>query len=181
MTDLKQVSYNKLEQLPLIPSSIISYLITNNEEAWKLLYYNSADAWSKSNLTRQQKGLIVYDGVRRVEDCRVFLDTGADSAIVEQVSFLRIGVLDYIPVNHVIGHVSVGIECYSHYLINTMNNYQTRIDAIMHSVIETLNGADIPNMARLFFDSSFNVRSKMTTIGFSPFKGKLAVMCSWSR
>lgn len=181
MTDLRQESYNKLELLPLIPHSVVAYLIENNDLVFKLLKYNSPDAWEQPNLTKAEKRALIYDGVKKPEECRIFMDTGQDSAITEQISILRISVLEFVPVNYVYGYTSLGVEVYCHYLCNTLNNYQVRTDAIIQSVIATINGADIENTSRLFFDSSKNSRVKLVTVGVSPFKGKAATLCTWNQ
>ena len=178
MTDIRQEDYIKLELLPLIPASVVEYLMDNNELMWKLLYYNTNDAWSKSNLTKAQKSALIYDGSDSPENFRVFLDTGQDSAITEQISILRISTVSYVPRNHIIGYYELGIEVYSHYQINTLSNYQVRTDAIIASVIGTINGANIENTSRLFFDASKNPRCKVMTIGTAPFKGKGAILCT---
>ena len=183
MTDYIQDNYNKLDLIPLIPHSIVAYLIDNNELLFKLLKYNTADAWSSSNanLTREEKGLLIYDGIKKVEDCRIFLDTGQDSAITSQISSLRISVVDYVPYNHVIGYCVIGVEVYCHYLINTLSDYTLRCDRIMQQVISTINGADIPNTSRLYFDASKNSKARLSTIGTSPYKGKLAILSTWAK
>lgn len=181
MTDLIQDSYNKLTLLPLVPASIVEYLIANNETVFKLLYWNSPDAWNKANLTTAEKRALVYNGTGPVEDYRIFLDTGQDSSMTEQISILRISVLEFEPRNHIIGYISVLIEVYCHYLLNSLSNYTIRTDAIIQSVLSTINGAEIANTSRLYFDASQNRRSKLFTIGTSPYKGKGALVCSWNQ
>lgn len=180
MTDLIQESYNKLTLLPLVPASIVEYLISNNEMVFKLLYYNSPDAWNKANLTASEKRSLIYNGTGPVENYRIFLDTGQDAAMTDQISILRVSVLEFEPKNYVIGYISILIEVYCHYLVNTMDNYCVRTDSIIQSVISSLNGAEIPHTSRLYFDSSQNRRSKIFTTGTSPFRGKAAIMCSWN-
>ncbi len=179
--DLRQESYNKLELLPLVPASIVDYLIDNNELVFKLLYYNSNDAWNKPNLTLTQKRSLIYNGSGNIEDYRIFLDVGQDVAWTDQVCILRISVLEYEPRNYVMGYISIAFEVYCHTLLNTLSNYQTRTDSIIQSVISTVNGAEIPNTSRLYFDSSQNPRSKIITVGTPPMKGKVAILCSWDR
>jgi hypothetical protein len=182
-TDITQDSYNKLNQLPLLPYNIVSYLIQNNELIWKILAYNDANCWKNDsthpNLTNEQKGQLVYDGIKKVTDCRVFLDTGQDYVWTEILSILRISILDFSPSNKVYGYVSIGIEAYAHYQISTLSNYQVRTDTMVQSVISTLNGADVQGLGRLYFDARPSGKARIATIGQSPYKGKLAVMCNW--
>jgi len=175
--------YNQLNLLPDIPYKIIAYLVENNDLIWKLLKYNDADAWksdsSHPTLSKAEKGQLIFDGIKQETDCRVFLDTGQQSAWSDQVSILRISLFDVTPTNHIMARFSVAIEVYCHYLINTLSNYKPRDLAVIQSIIKSINGVDgIGGVGRLYFDASINPRSKITTIGKSPFKGKLALLCN---
>lgn len=178
MTDIRQESYNKFENLPLISYSIIKYLIDNDDEIWKLLKYNSSDAWNKPVLTKAQKGALVYDGSVNETDYRVFMDVGADNSWTIEACILRISPITAIPSNYVNGILSIGTEIYCHYKINTMSNYQTRIDTITQRLIQILNGADIDNVGRLYFDTKASSVCKSIVIGAIPFKGRATVFCN---
>jgi hypothetical protein len=182
-SDIRQDSYNKLTQLPLLSYNIVSYLLANNDDAWKLLFYNDPNCWKSDlahpNLTSAQKGALVYDGIKPITECRVFLDTGMDDVWNEEACQLRVAILEFSPTNYVYGYAVVGLETYCHYKINTLSNYQTRIETLLQSVVSTLNGADVSGLGRLYFDAHVNSRSRMSTIGQPPYKGKLTVMCNW--
>ena len=76
--------YNKFELFPTLSYNCISYLIEHNDLIWKLLSYTDANAYKDDSdhptLTKQQKGLLVYDGIKVETDCRVFMDSGQDYA-----------------------------------------------------------------------------------------------------
>jgi hypothetical protein len=178
MTDLRKEQYNKFTNLPLMSYSIIKYLIDNDDEIWKLLKYNSSDAWNKPNLTKAQKGALVYNGGENETDYRVFMDVGADNSWTIEACILRISPITALPANYVNGVISIGIEVYSHYKINTMSNYQTRIETITQRIIEILNGADIENVGRMYFDLDASPVCKSIVIGSIPFKGRATVFCN---
>lgn len=179
MSDLKQSEYNKFTYLPDIPYKIIEYLIQNDEIIWKLLYYNSPDAWNKPNLTNSQKGELIYNGVMPETDARVFLDYGQDDAWTDQITVLRVSVLEAVPTNYIWGHLKIGFEVYPHYKINQLSNYKTRSDMIIQRLIEVLNGADIGiGVGRLYFNYQSSNKSKMFMVGSAPFKGKAIILCN---
>jgi hypothetical protein len=178
MTDDRQDAYNTFENLPLISYSIIKYLIDNDDEIWKILQYNSPDAWNKSNLTKAQKGALVYNGTDDETKYRVFMDVGADNSWTIEACILRISPITALPANYVNGALSIGCEIYSHYKINTMSNYQTRIETVTQQLIKTLNGADIENVGRMYFDLKASPACKSIVIGAIPFKGRATIFCN---
>lgn len=179
MTDQVKDSYNKYKLFPNLAYNCASYLIDNNELIWKLLQHPTPDAWSKSNLTKKEKGALIYDGSPDETAYRVFLDVGIDTAMTIQATILRISPFELIPTNHIVGNISMGFEIYSHFRVNTLSNYTTRVDTIVQQLIETFNGQMIGGLGRLYFDASEYSRSKAITIGQIPYKGKVLIMCNW--
>jgi len=179
MTGTENNSYNKFELLPKISYNCISYLIENNELIWKLLHYTTPDAWNKTNLTKAEKGALIYAGQPDETSYRVFQDTGQDISWVKECAILRISVFELIPTTYVYGNISLGAEVYAHHKVNHMSNYQTRVDTIVQQLIETLNGAEIGGLGRLYFDASEYSRSKAITIGQIPYKGKVVIFQNW--
>jgi hypothetical protein len=178
MTDDRQDSYNKFENLPLISYSIIKYLIDNEDEMWKILKYTSPDAWDKPNLTKAEKGALVYAGQENETDFRVFMDVGNDNSWTVEACFIRISPITALPANYVNGALSIGCEVYSHYRINTMSNYQTRIETVTQRLIKILNGADIENVGRMYFDLKASPACKSIVIGAIPYKGRATIFCN---
>ena len=177
MTDINQEQYNKFTNLPLLSYNCISYLMENDELIWKLLKYNDAKAYSKADLTHAEKADLIYAGQENITDFRVFMDVGQDNSWLHESTVLRITPIELIPTNHIYGHVTMGFEVYSHYKINTLANYTTRIDTITQKLIEIFNGADIIGVGRLYFDAGEN-RSKAIIIGTIPMKGRALIMCN---
>jgi hypothetical protein len=178
-SDLRKDSYNKFEALPLFSYNCISYLIDHEEMLFKLLKYNDFDCWNKPNLTRAEKGALVYDGSPDETKFRVFMDVGADNSWLVEACILRISPLTITPTNYIYGNVSMGFEIYSHYKINQLSNYMTRIDYATQRIIEVMNGAEVEGLGRLYFDRRAMGGSKSIPIGAIPFRGRATIMCNW--
>lgn len=174
---------NNFTLFPLLSYNCINYLIDNNELIWKLLYYNDVHAYKSDdnhpNLTKIQKGELIYDGIKKETDCRIFMDSGQDYSWSERACFLRITPLRLRSLNNIVGNVSMGFEIYCHYGINQLSNYTTRLNVITQQLIETLNGAEIGGLGRLYFDSRSSSESKMQVMGQIPYKANGLVMCNW--
>jgi len=178
MLDITQDSYNKFTQFPNTSYNIIKYLIYNEEEMWKLLKYADADAWNKPNLTIQEKVALVYSGQPNETDFRLFNNLGQDNSWTVEACILRIAPATLLPTNHVNGHQSIVFEVYSHYKIITLSDYTNRNDVVTQRLIECLNGADIENVGRLYFDYRASPYCKSVAIGSIPFKGRGTIMCN---
>jgi hypothetical protein len=175
--------YNQFKDLPTFSYECIKYLMNNNDLVWKLLKYNDKDAWksdaSHPNLSIAQKGALIYNGASDQTPFRVFLDFGQDSAMTEQGAFLRISPVELIPKNYIQGNVTMAFEIYTHYLCNTLSNYQPRLDTMVQQLIEVFNGADISGLGRIYFDARANPKCRMSIGGEIPFRGKIITMCNW--
>jgi hypothetical protein len=178
--DFIKDSYNKYENFPDLSYNCIKYMLTNNDLIWRLLNYNDKDAWrldaTHSNLTAAQKGALIYDGSTDDTLFRVFMDVGYDSAWTIQVPIIRITPIELIPTNYVYGKVTMAFEIYSHYKINQLSNYQTRLNMLTQQIIEVFNGAEVGGIGRLFFDARASARSKMQIMGSIPYKGNCVYM-----
>ena len=172
--DIKKEGYNKFTNYSLFPYNCISYLIDDDESEiiWKLLYYNTPDAWGKSNLTKSQKGGLIYAGQADQTLYRVFLDTGMDDAWTKQSCLIRISPLELFPRDYVVGSIRIGVEVYAHFDINHLTNYTTRVDSITEHIISAFNGQVVEGLGRLYFH-------KTTTVGRLPFKGKATIFNNW--
>lgn len=167
--------YNTLDLMPLLSYNIISYLIDNNEMIWKILKYESSDAWNQTNLTASEKRALVFFGENNVEDYRVFMDSGLDSTWTKEVCILKVSIMEVRPKNKIIANAVIGFETYCHSKIWTMNNYQTRVDTIAKEIISTLNDAEIGGLGKIYFDNN----CKISLIGKIPFRGKGILMSNW--
>jgi len=178
--DARQDQYNKFQTFPLASYNIIKYLIANEDELWKILKYTDPDAWDKSNLTMQEKADLVYAGQPNETSFRVFNSVGMDNAWTVEACILCVSPITLIPQNYVYGYMSIGFEVYSHYKIVSMSNYTNRLDYVTQRLIETLNGADIDGIGRLYFDYKASTATKSIVIGAIPFKGRATIMCNYN-
>jgi hypothetical protein len=173
-----QESFNKYENLPYLPYNCISYLMKNNETIWRLLRYDDAKAYEKPDLTLSQKAELIYSGQENANDFRVFMDLGQDDSVLGEHTILRISVLELIPTNYVYGHTTMAMEIYTHYKLNTLANYTTRLDTILQQLIATFNGAEITGLGQMYFDARSSSKSRTSIIGTIPYKGKAITMCN---
>lgn len=182
--DSIQASYNKYTLLPNVPYNITTYLMNNDEFIWKLLKYDTNDAWNKENLTKAEKGALIYKGIGAPVNSgfRVFFDAGMDGAWDIITTILRISPVVVIPKNYITGTQSIRFEVYTHSNINMLSNYNPRNLSIIQKLIEVLNGADIEGIGRLFFDyrASSYCRLSGINIGNATYKGYELIMCNQS-
>jgi hypothetical protein len=184
--DSIQQAYNKYTLLPNIPYNIATYLMdsADAELIWKLLKYDTNDAWNKTNLAKSEKGALIYKGVGAPANSafRVFFDAGMDGAWEIQATILRISPVAIIPKTYVTGVQSIRFEVYTHSEINMLSNYNPRSLSIIQKLIETLNGADIEGIGRLFFDYKASQYCRLTgvNVGNATYKGYELIMCNQS-
>lgn len=169
-------TYNKFSGIDEIPYNCIEYLILNNETLWKLLKYTSPDAWSKSNVSNSDKGLMVYGGQEDATKFNVFLDVGIPDVWTHEVSVLRASLYELYPDNRNVGTVGILFEFYSHYKINHLSNYKTRIDMGTQQIIETMNGAVVGGIGKLHFDRMGFQNDRAYAGGQVPYKGRFILM-----
>ena len=178
-------SYSSIEEYPNLAYNIITHLMNDSgvEIIWKLLYYNDREAWredaSHPNLTPAQKRSLVYAGQENQEDFRVFLDFGMDDAWNAEACQIRISPLSLFPAARMIVSVSLALEAFCHFKLNTLSNHQTRVDIITQSMIKSLNGTDIGGVGVLYFNARASRVCSSTQIGQIPYRGRRTIMCNW--
>lgn len=145
-------SYNKLIGYEQIPYKIISYLIENNENLWKLLKYPQSDALERPNLTLAEKASLIYNGQEDSSEYKVFLFEKTDDLFEDRTSQIRIFNLNTDLINRTVGVQDVGIFIAVHDKINMLNNYTNRMDNIVKEIFFTLNGSEIGTLGVLFCD-----------------------------
>lgn len=184
VTDTKEI-YNDFENYPLFAYNCLAYLVENEDYnlLWKLLYYNDADAWKNDvghpNLTIIQKRNLIYAGQNDGTSYRAFIDFGLDDVWKVEACQIRISPIGLYPKNHIIGRLTMGFEVYSHFAINTLSNYTTRIDTITQLFVKAFNGTSVKGIGRLYFNSRASAQCGTSIIGAIPFKGKRTIMCNW--
>lgn len=172
--DTERIGYNKYEYYKNLSYNIISYLMKNNELIWKLLKYNTADAWSQTNLTLEEKGSLIYDGSDDSTGYHVFLDEGNPDVHTREDCIIRVSPMEMYPENKIVGTILIGCEVYAHYKVNTLSDYTTRVDTIVQEFLTTLNGVAIDGViGNLSFDRVMNQQIRQSMSGQTPFKGKI--------
>ena len=109
------------------------------------------------------------------------MDSGQSDAWTAESTVLCIYPMDIDPLNRTIGVVTMAFEVYSHYKINHLSNYTTRIDTIIQQLIYEFNGFNLGEVGRLEFDNRMGgLAQKMTSKGVTPYKGKYILMSTKS-
>jgi hypothetical protein len=168
-TDFNKYSYN-----------CISYLMDINETIWKLLYYDTPDAWNKADLTLAQKASLIYNGTDDASKARVFMDVGQPDVFTKEITIIRISPYSIFPENRSVGTVSIYFEVYSHYKANHLSDYTTRVDTITGEFLKTFNGAFVGGIGRLYFDRLGSQAVRAELGGQIPYRGKWIIMSNKS-
>jgi len=174
---LDREAYNSFNGYDEIPYQIINHLMDNNELIWKLLKYDAPDAYMKSNLTKQEKAKLIYNGEEITTDFKVFMDTGQNDAKVDEATILRISHWHIAPKNRTTGLITISFQSYSHYKINHLSNYKTRNDVIINELIKTMNGVQVKGgLGVLYFNGQRELTDRAIVTGQIPFIGKQLFM-----
>lgn len=184
MTDLTpnigETAYNNFRVFSKISYNCIKVLMEENELVWKLLKYTDPDAWNRADLAQAEKASIIYAGQQDTSEYRVFMDGKQPDVLVKEVSLLRIMPHYAIGLNRTIGYIEVSMEVFSHYKINHMSNYQTRIDTIAEELLATFNGVAIGGIGLMSFDKTVDQSSRLFQAGQIPFGGKQIIFSTFS-
>ena len=178
--DIGQTAYNDFSEIPTLSYKCIKYMMDNNELIWKLLKYTDADAWNKPNLTQEEKVSLIYAGQQDSSKYSVFMDGKQPDVLVEEKSLVRIMPHYAKGWGRTIGYIQVSMEVFSHYKINHMSNYQTRIDTITGELLGLFNGASIGNLGLLVFDATMDSSDRLFQAGQIPFGGKQIIFTTFS-
>ena len=178
--NIGSTAYNDFLAFPKISYNCIKLLMNNNELVWKLLKYTTADAWTKPNLTQEEKSALVYAGQLDASMYNVFMDGKQPDVLVSESTLLRIMPSYAVGVNRTIGLIQVSMEIFSHYHINHLSNYTTRIDTICGELLATFNGVDIGGLGLLVFDKMRDQSARLFEIGQSPFGGKQIIFTTYA-
>lgn len=153
----------------------------NNEIIWKLFKYNTPDALLKPNLTSAEKQNLIYTGFNW-DGSRWVLDESTDKAVWRQPfnddantdaqTMMRIFLSSIYPENRTVGVAYYTIELITHMkCIAIMSNLgdvdtekavtsENRVELLTQQVLETLNGAEVGGIGRIFFDTEGGYMTK---------------------
>jgi hypothetical protein len=181
MNNISDGSYAQYEWFDDVAYNCYDYLMKNNEMIWKLLYYDTPDAWNRNDLTTAEKASLIYNGQDDLTVARAFMDTGQPDVWTKEICIIRISPHSVFPDNRVVGTLSVIFEVFCHYKTNHLSNYKTRIDMVTQNFIKTFNGVNLGGVGRLFFDRLASYDNRMETGGQLPFKGRWMIMSNKSK
>jgi hypothetical protein len=184
MTTLTQeiglLAYNDFSQFSKLSYTCIKHMMQNNELIWKLLKYTSPDAWSKPDLTQEEKGALVYAGQQDSSKFNVFMDGKQPDVLVNECTLVRIMPNYAIGMNRTIGVIEISMEVFSHYKINHLSNYSTRIDTIAGELLALFNGSDVGALGLMAIDRMIDQSSRLFQAGQIPFGGKQIIFATYS-
>lgn len=170
-------SYAQYDDWDLFSMKCIDYLMDNDETIWKLLKYNTPDAWQKTDLTIPEKRALIYDGVADDTSLyHVFMDMGQPDVETSETCIIRIHPYSLNAPNRVVGTIMMMFEVYANYKINHLTNNRTRNDMIMKRFLQVFNGATIGGIGKLNLDTMGSYGSRLETGGQLPFRGKWLLM-----
>jgi hypothetical protein len=174
-------SYNKYKTTKRMGYNIISFLISNNEDMWKLLKYNKPNALSQPNLTQSEKLALIYRGEEQVRPFRVFRQWQLDDAFSEECTILKVYLSEIDPVDKFDGIASFCIDILTHSKVQTLDTGDNRIEVIFQQIIETLNGVNVGGIGQLFFDKkgSRNNRASLSLSNNRNYSGMNITMSTW--
>jgi len=149
--------YNKYSNIDMLSHNIVSYLLKNNEDIWKLLKYNTSNALSQPNLTKDDKSNLIYSGQTSEEPYRVFTKSLPIDATEYKQTQLRIWLGKILPTNNITGQIDMYIQIISHSSIITLDSYsRNRNEVMLRELISTLNGQEISGITPFSFNQLGN-------------------------
>lgn len=151
--DLDRIAYNKLTGFSDLCTNILNFLMAENENLWKLLFYDTPDALEKPNLTMEQKRSLIYGGVGDSEDYRVFRCPYMDDAVTKELTQMRHYVMTVTPENRSVSVIDFAFDCITHVKLSNLEGCQSRVERMVEEILSTVNGRDIDGVGRIFFDT----------------------------
>jgi hypothetical protein len=183
MTETQDIglgAYNDFSQFSKLSYNCIKYIMDNNELVWKLLKYTDPDAWNKPDLTQTEKAALIYAGQQDTTQFNVFMDSKQPDVQMKEATWLRISPNYAVGLNRTVGYIHMSMEVFSHYKINHMSNYQTRIDTIIQELLGVFNGADVGGLGLMFFNKMKDQSDRLFETGQIPFGGKQIIFTTYS-
>jgi len=173
-------AYNDFGEFSSLSYRCIKELMDKNEQVWKLLKYSGPDAWKENNLTQEEKAELIYAGQEDSSKYHVFMDGKQPDVMTDETCLLRIMPYYAVGLNRVIGYIEVSMEIFSHYKINHLSNYKTRIDSISEDLLGLFNGIEVGGLGLMTFDKMADQSSRLFEAGQIPFGGKQIIFSVFS-
>lgn len=178
--DIGLLAYNDFTQFSKLSYTCIKIMIEQNELIWKLLKYTSPDAWNKPDLTQEEKAALIYAGQQDSSKYNVFMDGKQPDVLMDECSLVRIMPNYAVGLNRTVGVIEVSMEVFSHYKINHLSNYTTRIDTITAELLGLFNGSNVGALGLMAMDRMVDQSSRLFQAGQIPFGGKQIIFATYS-
>jgi hypothetical protein len=104
------------------------------------------------------------------------MDVGQDDVLTQETCIIRISPYSVYSQGRTLGTMYMCFEAYSHYSINHLSNYKTRVDMIMKQFLQTFNGATVGGIGQLNLDQMANRNARLENSGQIPNRGKMMLM-----
>jgi hypothetical protein len=173
-------AYSDFRSFSKLSYNCIKHLMESSELVWKLLKYTDPDAWNKTNLTQEEKGALIYTGQQDTSMYKVFMDGKQPDVVMTETTMLRIMPSVAVGLNRTIGYIEISMEVFSHYKINHLSNYKTRVDLITEELLAVFNGCDVGGLGLLSFSKMADQSSRLFQTGQIPFGGKQLIFSTYS-
>lgn len=177
--NIGESAYNNFGVFSDLSYNCIKLLMDENELVWKILKYSDPDAYKKPNLTKEEKGNLIYAGQEDSSKYHVFMDGKQPDVLMNEVTLLRIMPHFARGYGRTIGLIQVSMSVFSHYKINHMSNYKTRIDTISGELLSVFNGSNVGGLGFLVFDGVLDTSSRLFEAGQIPFGGKTLIFSTF--
>ncbi len=173
--DIGLSAYNNFGVFSELSYNCIKYLMDNNELVWKILKYSDPDAYNFPDLTQEEKGMLIYAGQQDSSQYHVFMDGKQPDVLMTEITLLRIMPHYAVGLNRTVGYIEVSMEVFSHYKINHMSNYKTRVDTIAGELLALFNGSNVGGLGLMSFNKMADASARLFQAGQIPFGGKTII------
>lgn len=178
--NIGEYAYSDFKGFNQISYNCIKYLMDNNDSVWKLLKYKDPDAWNKPALTQKEKSELIYAGQQDSSKYNIFMDGKQPDVLVEECTLVRIMPNYAMGLNRTISLMEVSMEVFSHYKINHLSNYTTRVDTITAELLALFNGTNMGTLGLMAIDRMLDQSSRLFQAGQIPFGGKQIIFATYS-
>lgn len=177
---------NTFNSMPQIPYQILTYLIDNNENLFKLLKYNSTDALQKDDLTKKEKIALLYTEVGQENDYHIFLKPLIGEEMTDSVTQLRLYKARITPTTSLKAVLNYEFDI----VVGTKTNLVydnngipcSRLDMIESEIINSLCGTSMFGVGGFQFNrelSNLCVQNTGLSNSKSFFGSSFVLACNW--
>ena len=177
---------NTFNSMPQIPYQILTYLIDNNENLFKLLKYNSTDALQKNDLTKKEKIALLYTEVGKEDDYHIFLKPLIGEEMTDSVTQLRLYKARITPTTNLKAVLNYEFDI----VVGTKTNLVydndgipcSRLDMIESEIINSLCGTSMFGVGGFQFNrelSNLCVQNTGLSNSKSFFGSSFVLACNW--